>query len=108
MCLSINEREALSKLKETLSAQGLRPLELRLFGSKARGDYDAESDIDLAVVLESVDRTAEQRVFHACFEVGLVYDVLISPMVLSRDEINSPKHRITPFFKTLEREGVPV
>jgi len=50
--LTTNESAALKKLKDSL-ARDFRLVELRLFGSKARGDSDQESDIDVLVVLEN-------------------------------------------------------
>jgi len=108
MHLSGNEKKALAKLKDLLKKARLGLVALRLFGSKARGDYTQESDVDIAVILDEVDQAVEQEVFDICFEVGLEYDLLLSPIVLSVSETNSSKHKITPFFKILEREGIAV
>jgi predicted nucleotidyltransferase len=39
-------------------------IEMKLFGSFARGDYSKMSDIDLMVVLPKVDRKIEEDLFN--------------------------------------------
>lgn len=108
MHLSTNEKKALALLRDSLTKEGLGLVALRLFGSKSRGDDTQESDVDIAVILNEVDQATEQRVFDICFEIGLEHDLLLAPIVLSVSETTSSKHRITPFFKILEQEGIAV
>ena len=74
MRLSEKEEQALEKfkmwLKEVLSAD---LLEVRLFGSKARGDARKDSDIDVLVVISSDD----WRVCDAVYSI--VTDILLRP-----------------------------
>lgn len=108
MHLSNNEKKALDSLRDALRGSDFDLIELRLFGSKARGDSTRESDVDVAVVLRKVDYEIEQTVFDLCFEISVEHDLLLAPIVLSLSETKSEKHRATPFFKLLEREGVAV
>jgi len=66
------------------AAAGESPLQVFVFGSYARGDADAGSDLDLLVVeREVLDKTAEYLKLHrAVGSVGVGVDVL----VFSRDE----------------------
>ena len=105
--LKPNELEALRKLKETL-ARDFRLVELRLFGSKARGDSDRESDIDVLIVLENLDREIRKKVSALCCDLSIDYHVVISPVLYSSAEYSSSRTRITPFYRNVEREGVPV
>ena len=68
--LSNKERDGLSKLKQAISSKH-KLLWMKLFGSKARGEGDEESDIDVAIVLEKVDWAIEKSVYEACFDLGL-------------------------------------
>lgn len=99
------ETDALAELKADLSKKHHLHW-MKLIGSKARGDYDAESDIDIVIVLEEVDWQIERDVFEMCFYAGLKHDVVISPVVYSRKEIEESRTRITPFYQAIETEGI--
>jgi len=105
--LKPNELDALRKLKETLT-RNFRLVELRVFGSKARGDSDSESDIDVLVILAECDWQTKRGVFDLCFDIGLENDVLLSPIVYSQSRFQSGLTRITPFYQNVEREGVTI
>jgi len=103
--LTSNERDAIRKLKDVLTRDfGL--VEMKLIGSKARGDSDPESDIDLVVVLRGYDWKTQMDVYGVCFEIGLEHDVLLSPVIYSIPEFNSDLTRITPFYQSIQREAV--
>jgi predicted nucleotidyltransferase len=105
--LKPNELEALRKLKEAL-ARDFRLVELRLFGSKARGDSDPESDIDVLIVLEELNREIRKQVSALCCNLSIDYRVVLAPVLYTRTEFTSGRTRITPFYLNVEREGVSV
>jgi predicted nucleotidyltransferase len=79
---------------------------LILYGSYARGDYKDNSDIDLLVLLDKdkVSRIDEKRIKYPLYEIEFDMGTIISPLVISRKEWET-KHRITPFFENVSREG---
>ena len=83
-------------------------VDLRLFGSEARGQASPESDIDVLVVVEpDADRVAlETRVVDIAFDVNLEFNVFISPSVVTPAILNHPVWRESPFIETVLREGV--
>jgi len=105
--LTANELAALKKLKDAL-ARDFRLVELRLFGSKARGTADRESDIDVLVVLEDYDWEIEKAVCDLCTDISIDLGVLIAPALFSVAEFNSDLNRATPFYQAVIREGVPL
>jgi predicted nucleotidyltransferase len=105
--LAPNELAALRKLKESL-ARDFRLVELRLFGSSARGDSDKESDIDVLVVLEDYDWDTKMAVVDLCTDISIDSGVLLAPVIYSATEFGSDLTKATPFYQAVMKEGVPV
>jgi len=105
--LKDNERLALAKLKQAL-ARDFRLIDLRLYGSKARGDSQKESDLDVLIVLEDCNWAIRKAVSALCFDLDLEFHVVISPVIYTRARLDSPLTRVTPFFQTVSRESVAV
>jgi predicted nucleotidyltransferase len=84
--------------------------EIRVFGSKARGDAGPESDIDVLVVVQpETERVRlETAVSDLAFDVSLDHAVHISPCVLTAHVVHESIWSETPFLQTLEREGLQV
>ncbi len=99
------EKDALTELKEELSKK-YKLLWMKLIGSKARGNFDEESDIDIVIVLKNVEWDVEKDIYEKCFYLGLKYDIVISPIIYSEKDINDKLTQITPFYKTVETEGI--
>jgi uncharacterized protein len=101
-------RRILSEIRESLEAfYGERLKGLYLFGSYARGEAEAESDIDVAVLLEGeVEPYIEiERTGDAIAALSLVHDTAISLMFISRESFEGDW---TPLLANLRREGVAV
>jgi uncharacterized protein len=75
--------EATQVLKERFPVK-----EVILFGSKARGDSDPESDIDLLLLTtEPIDWKERHQIVDALFEVEMEHDVVISIIVNTLDDM---------------------
>ena len=73
--------EAIQQAAQRLAAAAHAPLKVILFGSYARGDADADSDLDLMVVEREIpDRTREYlRLREALGSMGVGVDLLVYP-----------------------------
>lgn len=106
-----NRRPALAefvkRLRQVLSTH---ILDVRLFGSEARGEATAESDIDVLVVVQpDADRVRlEDRIIDIAFDVNLDFGVYISPRVVTPGILSDPVWRETPFIKNVARESIPL
>lgn len=81
--------------------------ELILFGSQARGSADSESDIDLLVLVEEVMTSQQKKTVHdAIYEISLDDDVVISALIVNKQQWNSPVCRELPLYRNVTREGV--
>jgi len=98
-------REFAEKIRVLL---GPRVLELRIFGSKVRGEDAPDSDIDVAVIVKAESTEIEDQVLDIAFEVNLANDVYISPRVIPQAVLDDPVWKLTPFLQAVQQEGVPL
>jgi predicted nucleotidyltransferase len=103
--LSENELAALGKLREVLTGS-FKLVELRLFGSKARGDSHCESDIDVLIVLEALDWETRKAICDLCTDISIDYSVVLAPTLYSVAEFKSGLTKATPFYQAVSRESV--
>jgi predicted nucleotidyltransferase len=87
---------------------GQAVIEVRLFGSYARSEADEESDLDVAVVLERADWNTRREVIDLATDVGLPFDLLISPTIFERETYERWLHQERPLVMDIEREGMPL
>jgi len=100
--------EILKKVKEAVL--NLEPsAEVILYGSRARNDFREYSDWDFLILVDGkVDTTRTDRIRHALFEIELDADQVISSIVRSRQDWNSPRYSVVPLRKNVEREGIRI
>ena len=79
-----------------------------LYGSAARGTMDAESDVDLLIVLPFVDWEIEKCIGGLAFEAGLEIDRVISTLCFSVSDLEDGPMRASPLIRNVQREGVPL
>ena len=87
----------------------------RLYGSRARGDYKPDSDIDLAVFLRGA-RGDSSDLFNAAAEMGgIAFDILddtqvmISALPVWELEWSHPESHNNPrLLENIRREGIPI
>ena len=103
--LTDNEKAALRELKEHL-ARDFGLVEMRLFGSRARGEGDVESDLDVLAVLERTDWETEKRIYDIAFDLDLKHDVVLSMIIYSRTDFDSPLNKACGFYREVQRDGV--
>ena len=92
-------------LAQVLSGRGFR---IFLFGSKARGDFDSNSDLDLAVIVDGLDRQTKHVVFDAVADVELQYLMPVSALVLSSEEFRLLQERERRIALDISAEGIPL
>lgn len=107
LSLKQNERIALRQLKEELSER-FQLVDLRLFGSKARGDDTPDSDIDVMIELEDFSPEIRLQIYDIIYEINLENDAFISATIFSRKEIEDGPISESPIYKTIQTHGVAV
>ena len=106
--MTAGERTVLETFK-ALVARRFQVHKLVLFGSRARGDADPESDLDVVVILSGqADPPARDYVSHCAWEAGFDHGLVIVPVTFGRTEWESGPERQSLFVRAVEAEGVPV
>ena len=82
---------------------------LILYGSYARGTQTERSDVDVLILInqEKVTWLDEKRIAYPLYDIEFDAGVIISPLIFSK-QVWETKHKITPFYKNIEREGKPL
>jgi predicted nucleotidyltransferase len=108
--LTQNETLALLELKRRLRENfGKELKEIRIFGSKVRGDFDKDSDIDIFVVFDTeVDWDFENKVSHIAYDIDLEFGVLFNLIIFSASQLKEPKYKILPFIQNVKKEGLKI
>ncbi len=81
--------------------------EIILYGSRARGDAESDSDWDLLILVDGpVDGERKTAIRHRLYEVEWDSDEVLMSMIFSREDWDSPLYRAMPFHQNVDRDGV--
>jgi uncharacterized protein len=99
--------EIAKELKERLS-EVVQLIDFRIFGSRARGDEDEYSDMDVFIKIESLDKELKKRISDIIWEVGFKHSIYIAPLIFTRYEIEESPLRASPIVENIYEDGVKV
>jgi predicted nucleotidyltransferase len=102
-----NERKAVgifvSKTKTNL---GKNILDMKIFGSKIRGDFDEESDIDIILVVRNRNLRVREYISEIASDLNLEFDCMLSPLIYTKAEYNRNRRFKNLFAENLTKEGI--
>lgn len=111
MCNQIELQEIMAIFSEKIHALfGEKLVQVILFGSYARGDYDEESDIDVMVLVDMDDNEIKKyhtQVVEITSEINLMHDVLLSPIIQNNARFVQYVDDL-PFYRNVRQEGVVI
>ncbi len=102
------ERQILETFKSTLLKR-LAVHKVILFGSRARGDAELYSDMDVVVVLDKLSGVNDvDYISESAWEAGFESGIVVVPVVYSRDEWEKSPERYSLLAIAVEKEGVTI
>mgnify|MGYP003460345773 FL=1 len=105
--MKTKDYEIAKELKERLS-KVVHLIDFRVFGSRARGDADEYSDMDVFLEVESLNKEMKEKISDIVWEVGFEYRIVISSLLFTRDELENSPLRSSPIVRNIIQEGVMV
>ena len=106
----------MNAMDEQLTASFKRRLErarvpfskILVFGSRARGDANPESDVDVLVVVDESAPSIRRTIRDAAWEEGFDSGVVLAPVVVTRDEFDRSPFSESMFVKNVLRDGIAI
>ena len=101
--LDPSERRWVEEFRDRARALlGDRLRDLRIFGSKTRGDAHEESDLDLLVLVQDLDHPTRIAVVDLASSISAV----LSPVIADYERYHAPMNRATGFYQEMRKESV--
>jgi uncharacterized protein len=109
LALTTAERQAIEELRDTVRERfGGRLRELSLFGSRARGEGDQDSDLDVAIVVDALTGQEGREMGWLAGDLLTKYDVIVSPFAVSTEHMELLRSRERLIAAEIARDGVPL
>ena len=105
----LNKREEVvinSFVKELKEKLGDEIVSIRLFGSKARGDFYQESDIDIFILVKEKTSYIRSKLAEITTNYDIEYGLPLSPVLYDLFEYQKNKELGSFFFENVEKEGI--
>lgn len=106
--LTLDQRNALEVIRHRLYSQ-FQVHAVVLFGSVARGEADADSDVDLLIITPQ-PMTSSQRheITDMVCEVNLAFGTNFSTLVVDRYSWEEGRISVLPLKTAILKEGIPL
>jgi len=100
-----NEKKALGALKLELSRK-YELLDLKIYGSKAKGLDTPDSDLDVMVVLKNLTPLVESEIDDFIFEINIENNCLITAIFFDQKELEVGPLAESPIYRKISQEGI--
>ena len=102
------EKKAIRELKRKV-LEIFPEAEFILYGSKARGDNEEFSDVDILIILDrEITRIIEKEIFDIAYDIELENDMVFGLIVESKAFWDSELGRSMPLQWNIDREGIKI
>jgi uncharacterized protein len=79
-----------------------------VFGSRARGTADEDSDLDVFIEVPALTPQLRRSISEAAWEIGFEKDVVISTLVATPFDIQCGLFGANPILSAIKKDGVRV
>jgi predicted nucleotidyltransferase len=100
-----NEKKALGALKLELNRK-YELLDLKIYGSKAKGLDTPDSDLDVMVVLKNLTPLVESEIDDFIFEINIENNCLITAIFFDQKELEVGPLAESPIYRKISQEGI--
>ena len=76
------------------------------FGSRARGQGDEDSDLDVALIVSAAGYACRRELHDLAFDIGLAHGVMLAPTVIEKARLDELARRERRFAAELARDGI--
>lgn len=77
-----------------------------LFGSRARGDADPDSDMDVLVIVKELTEEGEEYISECAWKAGFEYGIVLVPVIFLQSEWENGPERFSLLAEAIKSEGV--
>lgn len=107
--LGTSERAALSDLAAFVRGRfGARLRDLRLFGSRARGEGHEDSDLDVLVVVDELASAEGREIAYLAGDLLTRHQVLVSPLTMATARWQTLRDSERLIVSEIDRDGIPL
>lgn len=100
------EIQAIYEFKNQLkNILGKNLISIQLFGSKARGNWKEDSDIDILVLIKKKNKPLEETIYETVFDLLLKRNIYISVKIFDLKEFEKLNKIPTVFMQTIKNEA---
>lgn len=78
------------------------------FGSRVRGDHDADSDFDVLVIVKENSTRISEDIIDIFTEEEMRGNIPFDPVIKTTESFEKEKFHHTPFYNNIMEQGVPV
>lgn len=96
-------QEVKNRLKKNVNL-----VRLKAFGSRARGDNNWDSDLDLYIEVRNIDKDIRNKISEILWEVGFEHGVVISPIVVTTAEVTETALRSSSIIKNIDKAAIQI